>query len=71
MGGNGYFYVRASINLLQVCILDEAQIHPLDAHYRLALMPTHVLIQTHFPADFDGNILTWVSSYLELCWGHH
>ena len=59
-------------NLLRVCILDEAHIHPLDAHYRLALLATYVLIQTHVhPAHDDYNyFLTSVPSYFELRWGH-
>jgi hypothetical protein len=64
-------YNAVSFNLLRVCILDEAHIHPLDAHYELALIATDILIQTHFPAEFDGNIIAWVSSHLDFCWGHH
>ncbi len=56
-------------NLLRVCILDEEHIHPLDAHRRLALIATYVLIRTHIYPAHDPTFLTTISSYLEFRWG--
>jgi len=61
-------------NLLRVCILGEEHIPPLDAHRRLALIATYVLIRTNvYPAHVnpahDPTFLTTISSYLEFRWG--
>jgi hypothetical protein len=51
--------------------VDEAHIHPFDAHYQLALIATYALIQTNFrhPEHNHNNILAAVPSCLELRWG--
>ncbi len=64
-------YNSVAKNLLRVCIVDEAHIHPFDAHYHLALIATYALIQMNFrhPEHNHNNILAAVPSYLELRWG--
>jgi hypothetical protein len=51
--------------------MDEAHIHPLDAHYQLALLATHVLIETHINPAFHGHnsVAASLPSYFELRWG--
>ena len=52
-------YNSVATNLLRVCIVDEAHIHPFDAHYQLALIATYALIQMNFrhPEHNHNNIL--------------
>jgi hypothetical protein len=51
--------------------MDEAHIHPLDAHYWLALLATNVLIETHINPAFHGHnsVAASLPSYFELRWG--
>jgi hypothetical protein len=49
--------------------MDEEHIHPLDAHHRLTVIATYVLVCTHINPVHDPSILPTVPSYLEFCWG--
>jgi hypothetical protein len=56
-------------NLIRVCINDDEHIHPFEAHSRLAILATFILLQTYFAQD-DCTSLASATAYLEARWGN-
>jgi hypothetical protein len=61
-----YHYI--SFNLMRVCVIDGSHIHPLEAHYRLALISAVVMLKTIFENCVTQSIED-IKAYFENRWG--
>ena len=63
-------YKVVANNLLRVCIINDDHIHPFEAHFRLTMVASTILIHKYFSHEDDAMIEQSVKDYVRLHWGH-